>query len=162
MNIDQQIQQLIARSPDDGVTPLVVEKAVAPVLRAFAEQMTQRDYYVMQTLENGWVLTTLSNRNQPGVEKKVIYAFASLKDANAFQETPDPNLIATSLPVTHILFQLFALSQVDSLVFMDTPGNLSQGKEVKRQDLQHLVQLQLKNSPDFPNPPQNNIPPDLA
>ncbi|NEO26254.1 MAG: hypothetical protein F6K03_04995 [Kamptonema sp. SIO4C4] len=162
MNLDQQLQQLIERSPDDGVTPTVVEKAVAPVLRAFADQMQQLDYYVIQTLEKGWVLTTLSNRNQPGVEKKVIYAFASLKDANAFQETPDPNLIAVSLPVTHILFQLFALSQVDSIVFMDTPGNLSQGKEVKRPDLQQLVQIQLKNIPDLPKPPQNNIPPDLA
>lgn len=161
MDIEKQLQLLIERSPDDGMTVKIIEKAVVPTLRAFAEQLKQLEYYVVQTLERGWVLTTLSNHTRAGVEKKVIYAFASLKDASGFQDTSDPNLIAIALPVTHVLFQLFALKEVESIVFMETPGDLSAGKEVRRSDLQKLVEIQWQDWQKSSSK-SRNIPPDLA
>ncbi|WP_204104381.1 MULTISPECIES: hypothetical protein [Spirulina sp. CCY15215] len=162
MDIEGQLQILIERSPDDGMTVQIIENAVVPTLRAFSEQLKQLEYYVIQTLEQGWVLTTLSNRARAGVEKKVIYGFASLKDASNFQDTSDPNLVAIALPVTHILFQLFALKEVDSIVFMETPGNLSAGKEVRRSDLQKLVEVQWQDWQKSSRPKSRTIPPDLA
>ncbi|MCW6037566.1 hypothetical protein K4A83_14965 [Spirulina subsalsa FACHB-351] len=161
MDIDQQIQRLIDKAPPDG-TGVLIQQVIGPVLRAFAAQVQHLEYYVMQSLTQEWVLTTLSNRAQPQQQKKVIYAFATLKDARQFQETPDPSLIAVCLPVTHILFQLLAMEPVDSVVFMDVPKDLSQGKEVKRQDLQNLVTSQMEQVKPAPGKGSRSIPPDLA
>jgi hypothetical protein len=37
------------------------------------------------------------------MEKKVIYAFPTAKDATSFQQMPDPQVIAFSVPVTHFI-----------------------------------------------------------
>src|SRR5919202_479487 len=113
MDLDQQIQVLIDNAPQDGVTPKVVE-AIAPVLKLLAGSLQHSHYYILQTLDQGWVLTTLSNRAQPQFEKNVVYAFPTLKDAKAFQSVPDPQVIALPIPVTHIVFQMFAMDTVDS------------------------------------------------
>jgi len=157
MDLNEQLQQLIDNAPQDGRTPIAIEQAVVPVLRLLAQRLQHLEYYVLQSLDGSWVLTTLSHRQQPGVEKRAIYAFATLDDARAFQRESNPELIAASLPVAQILFQLFALDQTDSILFMETPGNLSQGLEVKREDLQRLVQRQWQ---ELTKP--RNIPPDLA
>jgi hypothetical protein len=120
------------------------------------------EYYILQTLEQGWVMTTLSNRAQPEVEKNVIYAFPTLKDAADFQSVSDPQIIAKSVPVTHILFQMLALDPVNSTVFFDTPGNLTAGTEVRREDLQHLIQMQLQHMQSVPRSYPSNVPPDIA
>lgn len=154
MNLDQQIQVLIDNAPQDGSTPQIVE-ALAPALTFLAGQLQRPDYYILQSFEGGWMLTTLSNRAQPNVQKNVIYAFPSLKDASDFQPVADPQVTAASVPVTHILFQMFALERVDSVVFFETPGNFTKGTEVRREDLQRLIQSQLQQK--LPS-----IPPDIA
>lgn len=162
MNIDQQLQVLIDNAPADGVTPKVIQKAIAPILTRLASRLQHQEYYILQNLDSAWVMTTLSNRANPIQQKKVIYAFATLKDAKTFQGTSDTAMIAKPIPVTHILFQMFALNQVDSTIFMDTPGNLTIGTEIYRADLQTLVQTQLKELGFTPHSKPSNIPSNLA
>lgn len=157
--VNLQLQELIENAPPDGVTPNVMKEAIAPILRVFAERLQHLEYYILQTLDQGWVLTTLSNRARPEQEKKVIYAFPTQKDAMSFQGTENPEVTAIAIPVTHILFQMFALHQVDSTVFMETPGDLTTGREVQRNDLQQLVQKQLQALGFVP---KGNIPPNIA
>ena len=161
MDLEQQIQVLIDNAPKDGTTPKIVE-AIAPVLTLLASQLRHLEYHILQTLDQGWVLTTLSNRAQPEVEKNVIYAFPTLKDAADFQSVYDPQIIAMPVPVTHILFQMLAIDTVTSIVFFDTPGNLAAGTEVRRDNLQHLIQTQLQQIQPVPRSYPSNLPPDIA
>ncbi|MGQ4646004.1 hypothetical protein [Lyngbya aestuarii] len=161
MDLKQQIQLLIDNAPQDGTTPKVVE-AIAPILTLLASQLKHSEYYVLQTIDQGWVLTTLSNRSQPDVEKNVIYAFSTLKDAADFQSVSDPQIIAMPVPVTHILFHMLALEVVSSIVFFDTPGNLTLGTEVHRDDLRKLIQAELQQNRSAPRSYPNNPPSDIA
>ncbi len=161
MDLEQQIQVLIENAPQDGTTPKIVE-AIAPVLTLIANQLRHSDYHILQTLDQGWVVTTLSNRAQPNVEKNVIYAFPTLKDATDFQSVADPQIIVATVPVTHILFQMLAIDTITSIVFFNTPGNLTAGTEVRRDDLQQLIQIQLQQTHSTPRSYPNNLPPDIA
>jgi hypothetical protein len=153
--LDQQLQRLI----DDAPTGMdrAIEKAVVPILKAFALQMQHLEYYVLQSSDGGWVLTTLRNRHRPDVEKNTIYAFSTHKDAREFTRTASAQTVPMPIALAQILFQLFALDRVDSIVFLETSGDLVNGTEVHRADLQKLVQQKLQ---DFRN--QANLPPDLA
>jgi hypothetical protein len=161
MDLEQQIQVLIDKAPQDGMTPKMVE-AIAPVLILLAAQLGHPEYHILQTLDQGWVVTTLSNRAQPEVEKNVIYAFPTLKDAADFQSVWDPQIIAVAVPVTHILFQMLAIDTVTSTVFFDTPGNLAAGTEVRRDYLQNLIQRQMQQIRPAPRSYPSNLPPDIA
>src|SRR4028118_509971 len=161
MDLAQQIQALINNAPQDGMTPKAVE-ASAPVLTLRASQLRHLEYHILQSLDQGWVLTTLSNRAQPEIEKNVIYAFPTLKDAADFQSVSDLQIITTTVPVTHILFQMLAIDTVNSTVFFDTPGNLTAGTEVRRDELQHLIQAQLQRIQLVPKSYPSNLPPDIA
>lgn len=155
MDLDQQVQVLIEYAPKDGTTPQVVE-AIAPALKFIAQQLRHPQYYILQTLDQSWVLTTIGNRLNPGLEKNVIYAFPTLKDVAAGSKQPrDPQVLALPVPVIHILFQMMALQTVDSVIFFETPGNVETGTEVKREDLQGLVQNYLQNY-------TSQVPPNIA
>lgn len=162
MELDRQIQILIDNAPQDGHTAQAMQ-AIAPVLKLLAEQLGHYQYYIVQTLEQEWVLTTLSNRANPKQEKRVIYAFPTLQDVTADPNSlKDAQVIAIPVAVTHILFQMLAMNSVDSTVFFDTPGNLSSGAEVRREDLQNLIQASLQKTlspqPSKPSP----FPPNIA
>ena len=161
MDLEQQIQVLVDNAPQDGTMPKAIE-AIAPVLTLVASQLQNSDYYILQTLDQGWVLTTLSNRAQPEIEKNVIYAFPTLKDAADFQSVSDPEILAVTVPVTHILFQMLAIETLTSIVFFDTPGNLTAGIEVRRDNLQQLIQTQLQQIRSVPRSYPSNLPPDIA
>ena len=110
------------------------------------------DYYILQNQDQDWSLTTLAHRDRPKLKKKVIYAFLKAKYATNFQKNSEQQRLVVSIPVTHLLFQLFALKQVDSIIFMETLNHLNTGQEIKRIDLQTAVQKQiktLKQSPPF-------------
>jgi hypothetical protein len=162
MDLDEQIQALVDNAPQDGIIqPLVA--AIAPGLKRRAEQLHHSQYYILQNFDQDWVLTTLSNRANPAVEKRVIYAFPSLQDVpNAVAAGLDPQVIAVPIPVTHILFQMLALETVDSIIFFETPGNLSSGIEVRRQDIQNLIQVQLKQNQSAAIASPSQLPPDIA
>ncbi|MEO0456132.1 MAG: hypothetical protein AAF152_06045 [Cyanobacteria bacterium P01_A01_bin.114] len=148
MNLDQQIQILIDEAPDQTAAQAV--QTVAPLLKGFAEQLKHPEYYILQNVQQGWVMTTLSNRKTEGQTKTVIYAYPSL-DAAAAGVKNNPELMAMPYPVTHLLFQLLSLKQLDSLILLDDDGK--QGVEVQRQILQTLLRQQLK---------QSQVPPDIA
>ena len=155
MNLDQQIQLLIDDAPDDGITPNLI-KAISPGLKQLATNLHHKQYYVLQSLDSDWLITTIANREK--LEKRVVYAFPTLQDSFATSSAEfEAQLIALPMPVTHILFQLIALETVDSIIFLETPGEAKTGYEVKREDIQKLIQAQIK-----PQSPFNQIPPDLA
>ena len=157
MNLRKQIELLINNAPRDGITPHLVS-AIAPVLIAIAKKLRHSQYYIVQNSEQGWVLTTLSNRANPGWEKSVIYAFPTIQDVSLISYAGlDPQMLAKIVPVTHILFQLVALEPVDSVVFLETQGNTTHTVEIQRTELQHLVQQRLKQ-----HQKGKHIPPDIA
>lgn len=117
MDLVAQIQLLIDNAPKDGITPQTVA-AIAPALYTIASSLRYTQYYILQHLEDGWVLTTLSQRANPGLSKRVIYAFPTIQDVPVNSSAGlDPHVIAALMPVTHVLFQLVALEPVDSIVF---------------------------------------------
>lgn len=157
MNVDQQIQALIDQAPQYGVSPAEV-KTIAPALKALAQQLQHPQYYIPQTSEQGWLMTTLSHRTQPQLTKNVVYAFPNLKAVSASAHVPkDPMLIALPIPTTHILFQMLAMKPLDSIVFFETSDNLQSGTEISRTNLQDLIQeiVQLQRS-------SSRLPKDIA
>ncbi len=162
MNLDEQIQLLIDNAPQDVVTPQVVA-AIAHGLKLLAAKLRHSQYYILQSLDQEWVLTTLSNRTSPDVEKRVIYAFPTLQDISAGSAAGlDPQVIAVPIPVIHILFQLVGLETVDSIVFLERPGDPATGSEIRRADLQNLIELQLKQNLSPPSASPSQLPPDIA
>jgi len=153
MELDRQLKGLIDDAANYGVSPVVIEKAIAPVLKLFANQLQHLEYYVLQNLEEDWVLTTITNP-QLKQDKRVIYAFISVRDAAAFGGKTNPDLIAMSIPIAQLLFRLFSLQQVDSIIFLENAQNLNQGIEIEREHLSELIQQQIKQL--------NNIPPNIA
>lgn len=172
MNLEQQMQALIDNAPQDGQTPMIME-AIAPVLKHFADRLQHSQYYILQSPHQSWLVTTLSNRNQPELEKNVIYAFTTPQDSLSFQPNSQPQNQfqnpVLAIPVLQILFQIFALTMVDSVIFFEVPGNTVNGTEVRRQDLATAIQSQLqqirtihKNSAlnlqkKSPKPPSNIV-----
>lgn len=161
MDLDAQIQLLIDNAPQDGITSRVVA-AIAPGLKLLAQKLRHSQYYILQSIDSSWVVTTLSNRINPDFEKRVIYAFPFLKDIPVSTTELEADLIAVPLPVTQILFQLTALETVDSMIFFETLGDLTNGVEIRREDIQNLIQLQLKQQSSVPINSPNQLPPDIA
>ncbi len=158
MSLDEQIEALIQDAPSADQTQAYVA-AIAPALKSLAQQLNHLHYYIVQTLDQDWALTTLSQDTQAGEEKTVIYAFPSLQDVS---QSPypmhDPNLIALPVPVIHILFQMLAIDVVESTIFFETPGNLMVGTEIRRIQLQGLVEAEFLRQ----SLPQTSLPPDIA
>ncbi len=144
MDLDQQLQILIDDAPNYGVPALVIEKAIAPVLRIFAEQLKFTEYYILQNETENWVMFKVRNDPQQDSEKTVIYAFTSYQDAIGFNQEPEEKIVANPLPTTHILFRLFSLKKIDSIIFFNEVENLNQGIELRREELQNLIQQQLQ------------------
>ncbi|MEH1874282.1 hypothetical protein [Nostoc sp.] len=157
MDLEAQIQLLIDNAPRDGMTPNLIA-AIAPALRAIAQKLRHSQYYVLQNSESRWVLTTLSNLTNPGLEKRVVYAFPTIQDVSLISPAGlDPQMLAKIIPVTHILFRLVALEPVDSIIFLETPGKTTHTVEIRRTELEKLMQKQLRQQR---SPKQ--IPPDIA
>jgi hypothetical protein len=157
MDLDAQIEDLKKNAPKDGTTGDAVS-AIAPTLKAIAQQLKHEQYYVLQTLEQGWVMTTLNSRAQPETQKNVVYAHPTLKDAASGPvSVKDPQVMALPVPVIQILFQMLAMKPIDSIIFFDTSGQPGKGIEIRRQDIQALVQTQLRQAQQG-----SNIPTDMA
>lgn len=151
MNLEEQLKILIDDAPQYGVPAVVVQKAIAPVLELFAQQLSNTEYYVLQNLDSDWVLTTIANP-QLQQEKQVIYAFKTVGDAAAYQDKSNPDLIAVPIPITHLLFRIFSLQQVDSLIVLDHSANLDRGVEIRRNRLSALINQQIQQ---LTQPPSN-------
>jgi len=154
MDLDQQIQALIEKAPPDGSTPQIL-KAIAPALVLIAQQLQHLEYSILQAVDQSWAVVVLSNLKQPGREKRVIYAWTSLKDASQAAAAAGDRLRPVLLPVTHILFQMIALEGLDSIVFFESPGNQEVGTEIPREQVQNLINVYLQQYRSVP-------PPDIA
>ena len=162
MKLEQQFQLLLDEAPQHGVPTLVMEQAVIPALKQLTKQLSHANYYVIQTPSGDWVLTVLLHREKPQPEKKVIYAFASQEDAAKFSESSEQISQVVKVSLANLLFELFAWEPVDSIIFMDTPGNRKQGKEMPRSALQAIIQEGLKKLQPSRQRPSGQIPPDIA
>jgi len=154
MDLDQQIQALIEKAPRDGSTPQILQ-AIAPALVLIAQQLQHLEYSILQAVDQSWAMVVLSNLKEPGREKKVIYAWTSLKDASQAAAAAGDRLRPVLLPVTHILFQMIALEGLDSIVFFESPGNQEVGTEIPREQVQNLINVYLQQYRSAP-------PPDIA
>jgi hypothetical protein len=156
MDLEAQIQLLKENAPQDGITPQLIT-AIAPIMQAVAQRLSHQQYYIVQGMDEQWVVTTLSNRKNPKLEKRVIYAYPTLQDARSSIDTQqDPQLIAKPIGVIHVLFQLTALEPVDSIVFFETNSVSGDTIEIPRLELLSLIQQAV-------TPYRNKIvPPDIA
>lgn len=162
MDLDQQIQVLIDSAPPDGRIPQAMQ-AIAPALKLVASQLEHPQYYVLQTLDEAWLLTTFNNPEQPQETQHILYAFPTLQDLTTqMGALEDPQVMAVPVPVTHILFQMVGMDTVDSAIFFETPGNLSEGVQLHREDLQNLVQSYLEQGIPAPQSPPGSVPPNIA
>lgn len=149
MDLQPQMQALIDEAPQEGGMPAAI-RVIAPLLQALAEQRLKfEQYYILQNLQGNWQLTTLQHRQKPGLEKTVVYGFANLQDATRSSRSAD--LVALPVPVIPLLFQLLAIEPVDSILFLETMGDLDQGEEITRYELQQLIQTALRQNQ--PSPP---------
>jgi hypothetical protein len=162
MNLDEQLQILINEGPEHGVSKAVMEKAVIPALKFFASQLQHTHYHVLHSQDRSWLVTTLRHREKQQSDKRVIYAFSTRKDAASFQGITTPDIRIISLPATHILFQLFAVDRLDSIIFMEMAGKKEQGTEIERAKLQNIIDQQLRRLKLKPSSPLTNIPPNFA
>jgi len=185
-HLDRQIQDLIDHAPQDGRTPIAL-RAIAPGFKLLAQQLQHLDYYVVQSPDRNWLMTTLQNNHNPEVQKSVVYAFPTIDDARAsfsqplpsppshsnspsnqarfdqshsnrshsnqarsnqanLNQPPQQSFVAAALPVVQILFQLLAFEPVDSVIFFEYPGSRETAVEVKRSDLQNLVNAHLQQA----------------
>ena len=151
MELEQQLQVLIDEAAQYGIAPTIMQQAIAPVFARVAQQLAHLEYYVLQNLSEDWVISVISDGKR---EKKVIYAFTSVRDAKNFNTSQESDVIAISLPVVQILFRLFSVQQIDSIIFFEQAGNTSGGVELKRRDLQNFLQQQLQQL--------KRTPPDIA
>lgn len=150
MTLEQQLQLIIDEGEENDVPPVVLERAIAPVLKLFAEQLQQLEYFILQNLAEELVLTTIANpQSRSGKVKRVIYAFVSVGDAAKFRDK-NSDLVAMPVPLVQLLFRLIALERVDSLIFLEDSTNLNLGVEIERDRLSQLIQeriIQLKQTP---------------
>lgn len=155
-DLNQQVKLLIEQAPNYGVSSQSMA-AIAPVFQQLATQLKHQQYYIPQSMDHQWVVTTLSNRQQPDRTQQVIYAFADLNDVTVSTWTPEnQQLVALAVPVIDILFQMMAFKAIDSVVFLDTPGDVQMGTEILSSEVQALVRqhiLQLRS---------RSMPPDIA
>ena len=147
MTLNQQLQQLVEEAPDYGVPAIIMQNGVIPIIKAFAQQLNYSQYYLRQTLDDNLLLTILASEQNPEREKKVIYAFPTVKDAQDFPDSKmnDSNIVAQELPVTQILFQMFTMKGVDSIIFLDRPDDYQQSKEIYCHKLQSAIKQNLSN-----------------
>jgi hypothetical protein len=156
MDLQAQIQLLIDNAPQDGITPQLIT-AIAPALQSIAQRLSHKQYYILQSMDEQWVMTTLSNRTNPKLEKRVVYAYPRLQDAIKSQYVKhDSQLTAKPIGVIQILFQLTAMEPVDSIVFFETSGVSGDTIEIPRFELQSIIQQVI-------TPYRNSVvPPDIA
>ncbi|HIK38537.1 MAG: hypothetical protein NZ901_04200 [Geminocystis sp.] len=147
MNLEAQLAHLVAEAPKYGVPSIIMEKGVIPVISAFAQQLGHTEYYLRQTTDNNLVLTILANEKHPELEKKVIYAFPTAEDATQFPDnkTSKLEIVPQAFPVSQILFQMFTMKEVDSIIFIDNPQQYQQSKEIYCHKLQAAIRQSLTN-----------------
>jgi hypothetical protein len=159
MNLDEQIQSLIDGAPDLESRASVT--AIAPILQQVAATLPQPEYYICQSSQGEWELTTLRHRQQPDLEIKVIYAFTSIKDLTRFNRGKSSSGIAVKIPIVQLLFDLLAFPDIDRTIFLNDSDNLNRGREISRQELEDSIVLELQQR-SVPLQQTSSLPPDVC
>jgi hypothetical protein len=150
MDLESQMQALVDEAPDDATR--LGMKSVAAVLGQVASSLKHQQYYILQNFQQQWQVTTLQHRSQTELEKTVIYAYGHLADATRMGQSV--KLMAAPVDVVPLLFQFFALADVESLLFVEEANQLDQVRELPQQDLQDWIQTALAQSIQTPTDAQ--------
>jgi hypothetical protein len=140
MDIQAQVQTLIDEAPSDAAAQEGI-RIVAVILGEVAQTFKHPQYYVLQSFQQQWQVTTLQHHAQD-VQKTVLYAYGHLADATRVGRSED--LIAVPVPIVQLLFHFFSFNEVESLLVVDEANQLEQIQELKRQDLQTIVENALQ------------------
>jgi hypothetical protein len=151
MNLDEQVQKLIDGAPDLESRMSVM--AIAPILQQVATTLPQTTYYICQSPQGEWVVTTLRNNRKLGLEIKVIYAFLKVEDVREFDNGSLANSLAIAVPAIQLLFYLLAFPEIDRVVFLNDSQNLTIGQEISRHDLEDSIAKQLNQTLPSQLPP---------
>ena len=155
MTIDQQLQSLIEEAPSSANLKEAIQ-VVSPVIFEVARQLQHLEYYILQTGGRQWLQATIAHKDNPTQPRRVIYAYSSLSSAAGDKlAASNPNLMAVPVPVAQLLFQLPAISPVDSLIFLETEAR-DQAVEVRRRDLKAMFHSRLSQRA------KSHVPPDIA
>jgi len=143
--LDRQVAHLIQNTPDAETASAV--SLIASVLKEIAKNLKYTVYFVVQDIEGGWLLTPLSNHDNPELEKTTIYAYCDRTPANIDRlKLNDQNLECGEYNVIEMLFRLIGMKQVDSIVFFDRATDTQHGTEVGRTDIEELCEKQIKRA----------------
>ncbi|MBD2188690.1 hypothetical protein [Pseudanabaena mucicola] len=143
--LDHQVALLVQSTPDQETASAV--SLIASVLKAIAQNLKHVNYFVIQGIEGGWLLTPLSNHDNPELEKTTIYAYCDRTAANIDRlKLNDENLECAEYSVIEMLFRLIGMKQVDSIVFFDRATDTQRGIEVIRTDIESLCEKQIKRA----------------
>jgi hypothetical protein len=144
-NLDRQVTLLVENTPDEETASAV--RLVASVLKAIAQKLKHTTYFVIQDVDGGWLLTPLSNHENPEVEKTTIYAYCDRIPANIDRmKLNDENLECAEFNVVDMLFRLIGMKQVDSIVFFDRATDTQNGIEIVRTEIESLCEKQIKRA----------------
>ena len=151
MNLKEQLQDIINNSSKFNLSPIVIEKAIAPVLVKIAKPL-KNVYYVWQNKSNNeeeqeeLIITVLENRVNPKLTKKVIYALPDVAIARNFLAVDPRKIDIVEIAVTHLLFYTLATpaEQLDSIIFVKKTGNNLQFQEVKCEEIKKNIQEKVK------------------
>jgi hypothetical protein len=147
MNLKEQLQEITNGSSEFNISPIVIERAIVPVLVKFAKPL-QNVYYAWQNKSDNeeeqgeLIITVLENRANPKLTKKVIYAFPSIAIAGKFLAVDPHTTDIVEIPVAHLLFHTLATpaEQLDSIIFVKKTGNNLQFQEVNCDEIKKSVQ----------------------
>jgi hypothetical protein len=144
-NLDRQVTLLVENTPDEETASAV--RLVASVLKVIAQKLKHTTYFVIQDIDGGWLLTPLSNHENPEVEKTTIYAYCDRIPANIDRmKLNDENLECAEFNVVDMLFRLIGMKQVDSIVFFDRATDTQNGIEIVRIEIESLCEKQIKRA----------------
>jgi hypothetical protein len=159
MNLDRQIQSLIDGAPD--VESRMSVMAIAPVLQQVAVTLPYPEYYICQSPQGEWAITTLRHRQQPDLEIQAIYAFKRVEDIRIVDPEALTIGVAVKMPIVQILFDLIAFAQIDRVIFFNDSQQLKRGQEISRIDLETAIVWELQQSAN-PAQPNSILPPDIC
>ena len=143
--LDRQVALLVDGTPDAETASAV--SLIASVLKAIAQNLRHTTYHVIQDIEGGWLLTPLSNHEQPEIEKVTIYAYCDRTPANIDRlKLNDENLECGEYNVIDMLFRLIGMKQVDSIVFFDRATDTQRGVEIMRNEIEELCEKQIRRA----------------
>jgi hypothetical protein len=143
--LDRQAALLVQSTPDEETASAV--SLITSVLKAIAKNLKYTTYFVVQDIEGGWLLTPLSNHDNPELEKITIYAYCDRIPANIDRlKLNDETLKCGEYNVIDMLFRLIGMKQVDSMVFFDRSTDTQHGIEIGRTDIEELCEKQIKRA----------------